>query len=125
MAMMITTMTIAASVERVATMTITVMMMTIGIDICMAFLSTGSHCHLSRGLYELNLLPWYAAFDKCDFLILKLDDMKDGDVQHSVEQVWRHLQLPSSSQGPINVEHSIFSAFKNLTIGRKWLNAWK
>jgi hypothetical protein len=57
-------------------------------------LNTGSHSPVSRGLYELNLRPWFASFDKEDFLILNLDDMKQN-VQCTVQKVWQHLQLPS------------------------------
>jgi hypothetical protein len=59
-------------------------------------LNTGSHSPVSRGLYELNLRPWFASFDQEDFLILNLDDMKKSQgVLHTVQKVWQHLDLPS------------------------------
>lgn len=56
-------------------------------------LNTGSHCILARGMYELNLRPWLAAFDRDDFLILKLESMQE-DVRTTMCQVWKHLDVP-------------------------------
>jgi hypothetical protein len=57
-------------------------------------MNTGSHSIVSRGMYELQLRPWFAAFPRDDFVVLKLDDLKNGGVQSTMNQVWKHLELP-------------------------------
>jgi hypothetical protein len=56
-------------------------------------LNTGSHCLLARGMYELNLRPWFRAFgDEC-FVILQLESFS-VNVNDSMQVVWRHLGIP-------------------------------
>jgi hypothetical protein len=62
-------------------------------------MNTGSHCIVSRGMYELQLRPWFKSFSRETFLVLKLEDMKGEGVQTMMEEVWKHLDLP-----PYNVE---------------------
>jgi hypothetical protein len=82
-------------------------------------LNTGSYGIIARGLYALQFKQWYRSFNKDTFLILKLEDMMDDDVdennpkigiekngdgeiveqniggvQHAVNKVMYHLGLP-------------------------------
>lgn len=54
--------------------------------------NTGSHNLVSRGMYELNLRPWFRAFHKTQFLVIKLEDLEK--VQPVMTKVWNHLGLP-------------------------------
>lgn len=56
-------------------------------------LHTGSHCLIGRGLYELNLRPWLKQYDQSDFLVIRLETMKDH-VQTTMDRVWQHLGIP-------------------------------
>lgn len=56
-------------------------------------LNTGSYGLLTRGLYELNLRPWFAAFAPSRFLILHLESMT-GNLPDTMSRVWDHLNLP-------------------------------
>jgi len=59
-------------------------------------MNTGSHCLLGRGLYELNLRPWLAAFDRRDFLVMKLERLHEpGGVDCEMGKVWAHLEVPA------------------------------
>jgi hypothetical protein len=58
-------------------------------------LNTGSYCLLGRGLYELNVRPWFRAFGRADFLIVQLEKMKDRGVNAIMQEVWQHLDVPS------------------------------
>lgn len=58
-------------------------------------LNTGSYGLLSRGLYELNLRPWFRAFDPDDFMVLKLEAMATIDgTASNLKQIWEHLDVP-------------------------------
>lgn len=57
-------------------------------------LNTGSHSLLARGLYELQLRPWFKFFDRSRFLILKLEEFKRDGVSKIMDLVWDHLGLP-------------------------------
>jgi hypothetical protein len=59
-------------------------------------MGTGSHSLLARGLYELQLRPWLAAFDRDTFLLLKLEEMKkEGGLGAVMARVFGHLGLPN------------------------------
>jgi hypothetical protein len=58
-------------------------------------LNTGSYCLLGRGLYELNLRPWFRTFGRADFLILRLEKMKERGVKATMHEVWQHLDIPT------------------------------
>jgi hypothetical protein len=58
-------------------------------------LNTGSYCLLGRGLYELNVRPWFRAFGRADFLIVQLENMKERGVNAIMQDVWQHLDVPS------------------------------
>jgi hypothetical protein len=58
-------------------------------------LNTGSHGLLTRGMYTLQLRPWFRSFDREQFLILQLEKMKDEGVQTTMQKVWSHLDLPN------------------------------
>ncbi len=60
-------------------------------------LNTGSYGLLTRGLYALQLRPWFRAFDKDQFLVLKLESLKSKGVQEFMRPVWEHLDLPAHS----------------------------
>jgi Aspartyl/Asparaginyl beta-hydroxylase/Sulfotransferase domain len=57
-------------------------------------LNTGSHSLLARGLYELQLRPWFKFFDRNRFMILKLEEFKREGVPRIMDLVWDHLGLP-------------------------------
>ena len=57
-------------------------------------LNTGSHSLIARGLYELQLRPWFAAFDREAFHILCVEDFKEHGVGSVMNGVWEHLDLP-------------------------------
>ena len=57
-------------------------------------LSTGSYGLLTRGMYAVQLRPWFRAFDRDQFLCLKLESMNKG-VPETMQKVWTHLDLPS------------------------------
>jgi hypothetical protein len=58
--------------------------------------NTGSYGLLSRGLYALQLRPWFQSFDPSSFLVLKLEAMTaNADcLSSTTRQVWNHLSLP-------------------------------
>lgn len=58
-------------------------------------LNTGSYGLLTRGMYALQLRPWFRAFDKDQFLVLKLESLKTKGVQEFMRPVWEHLDLPA------------------------------
>jgi hypothetical protein len=58
-------------------------------------LNTGSYGLLTRGMYELQLRPWLRAFDKEQFLVLQLEQMKKEGVEEIMRKVWAHLDLPN------------------------------
>jgi hypothetical protein len=58
-------------------------------------LNTGSYGLLTRGMYAVQLRPWFRAFPKDQFLCLRLESMKDKGVQDTMQQVWDHLDLPN------------------------------
>jgi hypothetical protein len=60
-------------------------------------LSTGSHSLLARGLYDLQLRPWFKFFARERFLIIRLEDMKNEGVSPIMDKVWDHLELPRFS----------------------------
>jgi Sulfotransferase family len=57
-------------------------------------LNTGSHSLLARGLYELQLRPWFQFFPRERFLILQLEDFRKVGLGKIMNQVWDHLGLP-------------------------------
>jgi len=60
-------------------------------------LNTGSYGLLARGLYALNLLPWLAAFDKDQFLVLELEsDLASDRVHDTMQRVFDHVGVISS-----------------------------
>ena len=56
-------------------------------------LNTGSHCLLGRGLYEMNLRPWFKAFGSQQVMVIQLERM-EGRVQKIMDTVWKRLGLP-------------------------------
>ena len=58
-------------------------------------LNTGSHCLLSRGLYELNLRPWLKAYKRSDFLIVRMERFESEGVSSVMKEVWKHVGVPS------------------------------
>jgi hypothetical protein len=58
-------------------------------------LNTGSYGLLGRGLYELQLRQWLKEFkgSQDSFLVLTLESL--NDVQATMQQVWKHVDLPS------------------------------
>jgi hypothetical protein len=56
-------------------------------------LNTGSHCLLGRGMYELNLRPWFNAFGVDCFLVLQLETLSES-VNETMQGVWQHLGIP-------------------------------
>jgi hypothetical protein len=60
-------------------------------------LNTGSYGLLARGLYALNLRPWLQAFDKTQFLILRLEkELHSDNIRSTMEKVFDHVGVPSS-----------------------------
>ena len=57
-------------------------------------LNTGSYGLLTRGMYAAQLRPWLRAFDRTQFLCLKLESM-NCRVPETMQKVWAHLDLPS------------------------------
>ena len=57
-------------------------------------LNTGSHSLLARGLYELQLRPWFKFFDRERFMCIKLEEMKKDGMSKFMDRVWDHLNLP-------------------------------
>jgi hypothetical protein len=57
-------------------------------------LSTGSYGLLTRGMYAVQLRPWFRAFDRDQFLCLRLESMNRG-VPETMQKVWAHLDLPN------------------------------
>jgi hypothetical protein len=105
-------------------------------------LNIGSHSIVSRGLYELNLRPWFANFDKEDFLILNLDDM-ERNASRTMQKVWQHLQLPpyqlkdktaKNTQSYSEMESDIEQYLRRfyephnrrlaVILGNEWNNVW-
>ena len=68
-------------------------------------LNTGLYGLLARGMYAVQLRPWFKAFPKDQFLVLRLESMKmksssdggGGGVQAMMRTVWAHLDLPNHS----------------------------
>ena len=58
-------------------------------------LNTGSYGLLTRGMYALQLRPWFKAFDRDQFLCIKLEAMNRGGVSETMKTVWAHLDLPN------------------------------
>jgi hypothetical protein len=59
-------------------------------------LKTGSHSLISRGMYDVQLRPWFDAFSRDDFLVFKLDDLKTKEgIQATMNDIWKLLQIPS------------------------------
>jgi hypothetical protein len=57
-------------------------------------LNTGSYGLLTRGMYALQLRPWFRAFDRDQFLVLRLESLRSKGVQEFMKPVWEHLDLP-------------------------------
>merc|ERR1712150_452224 len=61
-------------------------------------MNTGSHSIIVRGMYELQLRQWFTAFNKNQFLVLKLESMSNANnscgVQNTMNKVWKHLDVP-------------------------------
>ena len=106
-------------------------------------MNTGSHSLVSRGMYELQLRPWFAAFPPEDFLVFKLDDLKNDGVQSTMNQVWKHLCLPEIKVKDDSAKNTrSYSAMDDgiaeylerfyephnrrlsLLLGSKWNNVW-
>jgi hypothetical protein len=60
-------------------------------------LNTGSYGLLTRGMYALQLRPWFRAFEREQFLVLRLESMKktNGGVEETMRKVWARLDLPN------------------------------
>jgi hypothetical protein len=58
-------------------------------------LNTGSYGLLTRGMYAVQLRPWLRAFDRDQFLCLRLESMKEDGVSSTMQNVWAHLDLPN------------------------------
>eukprot|EP00536_Pseudo-nitzschia_multiseries_P003245 jgi/Psemu1/185426/e_gw1.48.116.1 len=59
-------------------------------------LNTGSYGLLTRGMYAVQLRPWFKAFDRDQFLCLRLESMKSTNgVKDTMQKVWAHLDLPN------------------------------
>jgi hypothetical protein len=58
-------------------------------------LNTGSYGLLTRGMYAVQLRPWFRAYARDQFLCLRLESMKADGVQSTMMQVWKHLDLPN------------------------------
>eukprot|EP00537_Pseudo-nitzschia_pungens_P008919 CAMPEP_0172380400 /NCGR_PEP_ID=MMETSP1060-20121228/70420_1 /TAXON_ID=37318 /ORGANISM="Pseudo-nitzschia pungens, Strain cf. cingulata" /LENGTH=745 /DNA_ID=CAMNT_0013108153 /DNA_START=31 /DNA_END=2268 /DNA_ORIENTATION=+ len=59
-------------------------------------LNTGSYGLLTRGMYAVQLRPWFEAFDRDQFLCLKMESMKaTNGVKDTMQKVWAHLDLPN------------------------------
>mmetsp|Transcript_14765 Transcript_14765/g.28074 ORF Transcript_14765/g.28074 Transcript_14765/m.28074 type:complete len:191 (-) Transcript_14765:13-585(-) len=59
-------------------------------------LHTGSYSCIGRGLYALNLLPWFRVMDPSQFYVVNLDDFS-GHPQTVLAKVWKHLRVPHCS----------------------------
>ncbi|KAI2503544.1 hypothetical protein MHU86_10926 [Fragilaria crotonensis] len=57
-------------------------------------MNTGSHSLIARGLYELQLRPWFKFFERNRFMIIRLEEMNEKGVTRIMDQVWDHLDLP-------------------------------
>lgn len=57
-------------------------------------LKTGSYGLLTRGMYAVQLRSWFRAFDRDQFMCLKLESMSCG-VSETMQNVWAHLDLPN------------------------------
>ena len=55
-------------------------------------LNTGSYGLLTRGMYAVQLRPWFHAFDRDQFLCIQLETMV---VSETMQKVWAHLDLPN------------------------------
>jgi len=58
-------------------------------------MNTGSHSLLSRGMYELQLRQWMAAFEPSRFLVVKMEDMRRDGIQKAVGEAFEFLDLPA------------------------------
>ncbi|KAG7367326.1 sulfotransferase [Nitzschia inconspicua] len=58
-------------------------------------LNTGSYGLLARGMYAVQLRPWFDAFPRDRFLCLRLESMKADGVDATMKRVWKHLDLPN------------------------------
>lgn len=58
-------------------------------------LNTGSYGLLTRGMYAVQLRPWFQAFSRDQFLVLRLESMKETGVQNMMRKVWDRLDLPN------------------------------
>jgi len=58
-------------------------------------LNTGSYGLLTRGMYAVQLRPWFRAFSRDQFLCLRLESMKYDGVPAIMQLVWDHLDLPN------------------------------
>jgi hypothetical protein len=67
-------------------------------------LLTGSHSLIVRGLYALQLRPWFKFFPRNRFLVIKLEDMQN--VMAVMENVWEHLNLPHYTVEDASVKNS-------------------
>ena len=57
-------------------------------------LNTGSYGLLARGMYAVQLRPWFRSFDRNQFLCLKLESL-NGGIPETMRKVWAHLDLPN------------------------------
>ena len=57
-------------------------------------MNTGSHSLIVRGMYELQLRPWFKSFDREAFLVVKMEDMKRNGMQTTMDEVYDLLELP-------------------------------
>lgn len=57
---------------------------------------TGAHTPVARGMYALQLRPWFHSFEEQDFLVINTDDLKSKTgVRSTMERVWKHLGVPN------------------------------
>lgn len=58
-------------------------------------LNTGSYGLLTRGMYAVQIRPWFRSFDRDQFLFLRLESlMEPNGVRRSMKRVFNHLDLP-------------------------------
>jgi hypothetical protein len=58
-------------------------------------LNTGSYGLLTRGMYAVQLRPWFRAFARDQFLCLKLESVTSANIASTMRKVWAHLDLPN------------------------------
>jgi len=57
-------------------------------------LNTGSYGLVTRGMYAVQIRPWFRSFNRDQFMFLRLESMKSNRVRNTMELVFSHLDLP-------------------------------